>query len=63
LLLRAQACGLLPAPLGENAAKAYRSLRQMQHRARLNEEPTQVALTQVVDERAAGLALWEYVFG
>jgi glutamate-ammonia-ligase adenylyltransferase len=63
LLLRAQACGLLPAPLGENAAQAYRSLRQVQHRARLNEEPTQVEVAQVVAERAAGIALWSHVFG
>jgi glutamate-ammonia-ligase adenylyltransferase len=63
LLLRAQACGLLPAPLGEHAAHAYRSLRQIQHRARLNEEPTQVELAQVSVERSAGLALWDHVFG
>jgi glutamate-ammonia-ligase adenylyltransferase len=63
LLSRAQACGLLPAPLGENAAQAYRSLRQIQHRARLNEEPTQIDAAQVASERTAGLALWNYVFG
>jgi glutamate-ammonia-ligase adenylyltransferase len=62
LLQRAQACGLLPAPVGENAAQAYRTLRQIQHRARLNEEPTQVDQAVVEAERAAGLALWEVVF-
>jgi glutamate-ammonia-ligase adenylyltransferase len=62
LLQRAQDCGLLPAPLGQNAASAYRSLRQIQHRARLNEEPTQVSPTEVEAERAAGLALWDFVF-
>jgi len=62
LLLRAQACGLLPGHVGENAAQAYRMLRQIQHRARLNEEPTQVDVAQVEQERAAGLALWAAVF-
>jgi glutamate-ammonia-ligase adenylyltransferase len=62
LLQRAQDCGLLPVPVGENAAQAYRTLRQIQHRARLNEEPTQVDQTVVAAERAAGLALWAAVF-
>ena len=62
LLVRAQACGLLPDNVGEDAAHAYRTLRQIQHRARLNEEPTQVDVTQVEPERAAGLALWAAVF-
>jgi len=62
LLQRAQACGLLPAPIGEDAAQAYRSLRQIQHRARLNEEATQVDRDAVPTERAAGLALWAAVF-
>ena len=63
LLERAQAAGLLPAPLGEAAASAYRSLRQIQHRARLNEEPTQLPASEVAVQRAAGLALWTSVFG
>jgi [glutamine synthetase] adenylyltransferase / [glutamine synthetase]-adenylyl-L-tyrosine phosphorylase len=63
LLQRAQACGLLPDPIGDNAALAYRALRQIQHRARLNEEPTQVDISQVPFERNAGLALWAEVFG
>jgi glutamate-ammonia-ligase adenylyltransferase len=62
LLQRAQDCGLLPAPVGENAALAYRTLRQIQHRARLNEEPTQVDQAVIETERAAGLALWDTVF-
>ena len=62
LLIRAQRCGLLPAPVGEDAAQAYRALRQVQHRARLNEEPTQVEETTVQSESAAGLALWNSVF-
>jgi glutamate-ammonia-ligase adenylyltransferase len=63
LLLRAQGCGLLPAGVGEQAAQAYRVLRQIQHRARLNEEPTQVPQSSVQAERAAGLVLWVAVFG
>ncbi|OYQ38791.1 bifunctional glutamine synthetase adenylyltransferase/deadenyltransferase [Rhodoferax sp. TH121] len=63
LLQRAQACGLLPAPVGEDAAQAYRQLRQLQHRARLNEEPTEVEPDTVEDERSAGQALWRAVFG
>ena len=62
LLVRAQHCGLLPGPVGEDAAQAYRSLRQIQHRARLNEEPTQVNESAVQTESAAGLALWNTVF-
>ena len=62
LLLRAQACGLLPAPVADQAAQAYRVLRQIQHRARLNEELTQVPEADVATERAAGLALWAAVF-
>jgi glutamate-ammonia-ligase adenylyltransferase len=62
LLQRAEACGLLPLGIGEHAAQAYRRLRQIQHRARLNEEPTQVEHDQVQRERAAGLALWAAVF-
>jgi glutamate-ammonia-ligase adenylyltransferase len=62
LLQRAQACGLLPGQTGDNAALAYRALRQIQHRARLNEEPTQVDMEQAQFERDAGLALWAAVF-
>jgi glutamate-ammonia-ligase adenylyltransferase len=63
LLQCAQDCGLIDAPIGSNAAQAYRSLRQLQHRARLNEEATEVAMDAVAPERAAGLALWGAVFG
>ena len=62
LLQRAQACGLLAATIATAAAQAYRTLRQIQHLARLNETPTQVPLTQVAAERTAGLALWAAIF-
>ena len=63
LLQRAEEAGLLPHGVGLNAAAAYRELRRMQHQARLNEQPTQVALSVAAKERAAVLALWAEVFG
>lgn len=63
LLQRAQACGLLAPPIGQRAAQAYRQLRQIQHKARLNEEPTQLPLLQAGASRVDGLALWNAVFG
>lgn len=63
LLQRAEACGLLPAGVGQAAADAYRALRRAQHEARLNERPTQVPPVQLAREREAVLALWQAVFG
>jgi glutamate-ammonia-ligase adenylyltransferase len=63
LLIRAEEAGLLPAGIGRNAAAAYRELRRVQHRARLNEEPTQVPMSALATEREAMLALWKAVFG
>ncbi len=63
LLQRAQAAGLLPPGVGEAAASAYRELRRVQHRARLNEEPTQVDLPELQAERDAVLRVWQAVFG
>ncbi|WP_406623984.1 bifunctional [glutamate--ammonia ligase]-adenylyl-L-tyrosine phosphorylase/[glutamate--ammonia-ligase] adenylyltransferase [Acidovorax sp. SDU_ACID1] len=63
LLQRAEAAGLLPAGVGRAAADAYRTLRQVQHRARLNEEPTRVPQDALAAERDAVLALWRAVFG
>ncbi len=63
LLQRAEAAGLMPLGIGELAAKAYRALRRLQHRARLNEAPTQVSPEVLAAERAAVLALWAAVFG
>jgi glutamate-ammonia-ligase adenylyltransferase len=63
LLQRAERAGLLPPGVGYQAADAYRSLRRVQHQARLNEEPTQVSLADVQTERAAIQALWAAVFG
>jgi glutamate-ammonia-ligase adenylyltransferase len=62
LLQRAEQVGLLPQGVGLAAAKAYRSLRRVQHKARLNEEPTQVEGSFLKPEQSAVLALWKAVF-
>ena len=62
LMQRAEAAGLLPKGVGETAADAYRSLRHVQHVARLDEAPTQVAAADLQVERDAMLALWKAVF-
>ena len=62
LLQRAEQVGLLPQGVGLAAATAYRSLRRVQHKARLNEEPTQVEGSFLKPEQAAVLALWKAVF-
>jgi glutamate-ammonia-ligase adenylyltransferase len=48
--------------VGHASAQAYRGLRRLQHHARLNEQPTQVAATSAATEQAAVLALWRAVF-
>ena len=63
LLQRAEAAALLPAGVGSAAADAYRELRRAQHRARLDEQPTQFAPEVLAAEREAVLALWQAVFG
>ncbi len=62
LLQRAEDAGLLPAGVGRAAADAYRELRRAQHRARLDEQPTQVEPEAVAVPRDAVLALWRAVF-
>jgi glutamate-ammonia-ligase adenylyltransferase len=63
LLQRAEAHGLLPPGVGQGAAQAYRELRRAQHRARLDEQPTQFAPATLARERDAVAALWRAVFG
>ena len=63
LLQRAEDCGLLPPGVGRAAADAYRELRRAQHRARLDEQPTQVDPDALAPQRDAVLALWQAVFG
>jgi [glutamine synthetase] adenylyltransferase / [glutamine synthetase]-adenylyl-L-tyrosine phosphorylase len=63
LLLRAEQAGLLLPGMGDAAAQAYRALRQIQHRARLDEAPTQVPAGSVTEAAAAVQALWAHVLG
>ena len=63
LLQRAEAVGLLPAGVGSAAADAYRELRQIQHRARLDEAPTHVEPSTLADAMAAIQRLWAQVLG
>jgi glutamate-ammonia-ligase adenylyltransferase len=63
LLEQAQACGLLPPQVGHAAAAAYRKLRSIQHRARLDEAPTQVDAKDATTEREAVQTLWRVIFG
>ena len=62
LMQRAEAVGLLPQGVGEAAANAYRTLRHVQHVARLDEATTQVSATDLQAERDAMLILWNAVF-
>ncbi len=62
LLERAQSLGLLPDGVGHAAASAYRTMRQVQHKARLNEAPPHVPLESLQAERDAILTLWHAVF-
>ncbi|WP_157265381.1 bifunctional [glutamate--ammonia ligase]-adenylyl-L-tyrosine phosphorylase/[glutamate--ammonia-ligase] adenylyltransferase [Azohydromonas aeria] len=62
LMQRAQDAGLLPPGVGAAAAIAYRELRRAQHRARLDEQPTQFPPDQFSGPREAVLALWRAVF-
>jgi glutamate-ammonia-ligase adenylyltransferase len=62
LLQRAEAEGLLPKGVGVLAASAYRELRRVQHKARLDEAPTQVNQSDLDAEKKAILALWHAVF-
>jgi glutamate-ammonia-ligase adenylyltransferase len=63
LLGRAEDAGLLPQGVGHAAADAYRELRRAQHRARLDEQPTQFDPALLATEREAIRALWRAVFG
>ncbi len=63
LLQRAEDQALLPAGVGTAAADAYRELRRAQHRARLDEKPTQLDDGAMAAQRDAVLALWQVVFG
>jgi [glutamine synthetase] adenylyltransferase / [glutamine synthetase]-adenylyl-L-tyrosine phosphorylase len=63
LLQRADQAGLLPNGVGHAAADAYRLLRQLQHRARLDEVPAHADPQVVADAAAAIQSLWAQVMG
>jgi glutamate-ammonia-ligase adenylyltransferase len=63
LLQTAEQEGLLPAGVGVAAANAYRALRHLQHRARLDEASTQIDLPPVQEHQKAVQRLWEHVLG
>jgi glutamate-ammonia-ligase adenylyltransferase len=54
--------GLIPADLAAASADSYRALRQLQHRQRLNEQPSRVPHAEVANLREPVLALWQEVF-
>ena len=62
LLQRAEDAGLLPAGVGRAAADAYRDMRRAQHRARLDEQPTQFDPAEFSAPHDAVMALWHAVF-
>ncbi|RTL44351.1 MAG: bifunctional [glutamate--ammonia ligase]-adenylyl-L-tyrosine phosphorylase/[glutamate--ammonia-ligase] adenylyltransferase [Burkholderiales bacterium] len=65
LLQRCEAVGLLPAGVGVGAANAYRELRRVQHKARLDEQSTALdaeAAGPLGPHREAVLGLWRAVF-
>lgn len=61
LLQEAQSCGLLPYPVGQEAANAYRALRLAQHKARLDEAATHMAPEEWEGHIEAVRALWKSV--
>jgi glutamate-ammonia-ligase adenylyltransferase len=63
LLQRGEAAGMLPSGMGEAAAAAYRELRHLQHRARLDESSTQFDPAPLQVHIDAVLALWAHVLG
>jgi glutamate-ammonia-ligase adenylyltransferase len=61
LLQRAEEAGLLPQGWGHAAGDAYRELRQLQHRARLDEAPTQVDPGTVAEQRESIARVWDHL--
>lgn len=63
LLRRAERAGLLPPGIGTQAADAYRELRRIQHRARLDEASTLIDPGLAQQEQQSGRRLWQCVLG
>ena len=55
--------GLIPAGLAADCANSYRELRRLQHRQRLDDQPSRVQAAEVSTIRAPILELWRSVFG
>lgn len=62
LLQRAEMAGLLPAEIGQTAAVAYRELRRIQHKSRLDEGNGLVHAHTIAPYRDAIVQLWKAVF-
>jgi glutamate-ammonia-ligase adenylyltransferase len=64
LLSIAANLGLVPAPIAEAAADAYREYRRLQHQIRLTgAHHARIEAAPQADRRAAVNALWNHVFG
>ncbi|WP_332675648.1 bifunctional [glutamate--ammonia ligase]-adenylyl-L-tyrosine phosphorylase/[glutamate--ammonia-ligase] adenylyltransferase [Aromatoleum sp.] len=63
LLRIAGEIGLIPADLAARCGDSYRLLRRLQHRQRLNGQPSRVAPEEVGAARAPVKALWASIFG
>ncbi len=53
---------LIPSALALECGDAYRLMRRLQHRQRLNGQPSRVPLEQVEPARAPVMQLWRFVF-
>lgn len=63
LLKRCGELGLLPSSIAEDAANAYRELRQQQHAVKLaGAEHARIEPASMTDTRQAVIRLWEHVF-
>jgi glutamate-ammonia-ligase adenylyltransferase len=63
LLRQAEQAGLIAAPLGQAAAQAYEHLRQLQHRARLDEAAPHANISHMQNDMMPILTLWQALFG
>lgn len=63
LLQRAESVGLLAKGTGAAAADAYRELRRVQHKARLNEASTQVEISDFQQVQRVIVNVWQQMFG
>ena len=55
--------GLIPTDLAQQCSDSYRLFRKLQHRQRLNGQPSRVRTEEVAEARAPVQALWHTIFG